>query len=244
MNDSSELVYGLSLARQILSDLRGEVLPNVALKFLNRGEEFLDVSKLLPGRQFFAFCFCEAPDLLSQWRTYADRGGGYAIGFDKQKISHFVAEKRLSLFPMEYGPGTNSKLLSDDIRALVHAFDTCNQKWPGAEKVLLSAAVEALKISLIFRLFWLKHPGFAEEKEWRILAEPGDLSKVRFRQGQGTLVPYIELDLPSSDKMPIQEITHGPSSHPLLAAQALEWLLKENGLPNVEVHGSVIPLRA
>ena len=34
--------------------------------------------------QFHSFvsCFCQSGNLLSQWRAYADKGGGYCIGFD------------------------------------------------------------------------------------------------------------------------------------------------------------------
>ena len=249
LNDSSELLYGRSQARQILRRSRGGYFSTVIGEFLSRGENFLDMSTLVPDRQFYVFCFCEKPDLLSQWRSYADRGGGCAIGFDTSALTRAVLKQKLSLYPVDYGPGMNSKLLTDDITALTRALDVCTQKWPGNEEVLISAACEHLKLALIFRVFWLKHPGFAEEQEWRILAEfaSRDLSAVRFRQGNTTLVPYVELNLSPPDqgeKLPICEIIHGPSMHPTLAAQALDWLLKSNGFADVTLSGSVIPLRA
>jgi hypothetical protein len=203
----------------------------------------------MPDRQFYVFCFCEKPDLLSQWRAYADRGGGCAIGFDMRTLTRAVVGQKLSLFPVDYGPGMNSKLMADDIAALTRALDNCARKWPGNEEVLMPAAREHLKLALIFRVFWLKDPGFHEEQEWRILAEfaSNDLTAVRFRQGYTTLVPYVELNLSAidqSEKLPICEIVHGPSMHPTLAAQALDWVLKSNGFANVTVSASAIPLRA
>ena len=49
--------------------------------FLKKAHAFLDMSTVLPNKNFYAFCFCKHPDLLSQWRGYS-AGGGYAIGFD------------------------------------------------------------------------------------------------------------------------------------------------------------------
>src|SRR5207247_6603227 len=34
----------------------------------------------------YVVCFCEADDLLSQWRGYGDRGGGFSIGFNPSAV--------------------------------------------------------------------------------------------------------------------------------------------------------------
>jgi Protein of unknown function (DUF2971) len=248
MNDSSELDYGMSMTRSHLRCLSAEGMPGVVREFLGRGERMLDLPVLLPDRQFYAFCFCQDPDLLSQWRAYADRGGGYAIGFDTDDLTNAVIKGRLSLFPVEYGPGSNWELLVHDIGALCDALTRCVGLWPDDETILLSAACDDLRLALIFRIFWSKHPGFCEEKEWRILAsyDSNDQPRIRFRQGQATLVPYVELDLSypgGPDRLPICEVVHGPTAHPKLASQALDWLFKKHGFRVPEIRGSSIPLR-
>lgn len=247
LNDSSELSYGLSLARALLDAIEN---PNELVKeFLRRGHELLDLDVLVPGRQFYACCFCEDPDILSQWRAYTDRGGGYAIGFDMEDLTRAGVKPNLSLFPVDYGTGVNEELLAHDIKVLCEALLQCAQQSPGNDDVLVSAACEDLKLAFIFRLFWLKHPGFAEEKEWRILAnfDSADVTRLKFRQGQTTFLPYVELE-PSAfgdsfAKLPIREVVHGPTAHPQLAAQALDALFKKNGFTAPKIWGSTIPLR-
>jgi hypothetical protein len=85
LNDSSELDYGLSVARKRLRSMAGGT--DLVREFLRRADLLLDLPGLLPGRNFYACCFCEDPDLLSQWRAYADRGGGYAIDFATEDLT-------------------------------------------------------------------------------------------------------------------------------------------------------------
>jgi len=248
LNDSSELAYGLSVAREQISALARR--SDLITEFLRRGELLLDWATLLPNRQFYACCFCEDSDLLSQWRCYADRGGGYAIGFDIEDLARAGLKKHLSLFPVEYGSGPHSRLLTHDLEAACDALEHCSQQSPGNEEQLLSAASEELKLTLIYRVLSLKHPGFKEEREWRILANfhPTDPSRLRFRPGQTTVVPYIELGISdlgvSSAKLPIREVVHGPSAHPQLASQSLASLFEKQGFDIPAIRSSTIPLRA
>lgn len=249
LNDSSEFAYGLSRARWYLDDMAERRSPGVVSEFLRWGERLLDLSALLPDRHFYAFCFCEKPDLLSQWRAYADRGGGYALGIDTEDIGRAIVKQNLSFFPVEYGSGQNAELLGHDIEALCGALSRCAEQWPGHDETLVSAACEHLKLLFIFRLFWMKHPGFAEEREWRIFANfnTGDLSRVHFRPTHGTLVPYVELDLSypgGPEKLPIREVVHGPNAHPKLASQSLDWIFRKYGFPAPKISGSTIPLRS
>jgi hypothetical protein len=150
---------------------------------------------------------------------------------------------------VEYGDGgPDSELLAHDIDALCHALKRCAQQSPGNEDALISAACEDLKLTVIFRLFSLKHPGFREEREWRILAnfDSTDLSRVQFRQGQTTLIPYVELGLSGSggsERLPIREVVHGPTAHRELALQSLNSLFEKQGFDPPKIWGSTIPTR-
>jgi hypothetical protein len=247
LNDSSELLYGLSVAREHMSAVVAK--SDIVREFLRRAEQLLDLSVLTPGRQFYACCFCENPNLLSQWRAYADRGGGYAIGFDTEDLGRAAVKTHLSLFPMDYGTGGNSEKLAEDIGAVCQALERCAKQSPGNDEKLISAALDELKLALIFRIFWLKHPDFKEEQEWRILANflSTDLSRVSFREGQTTPVPYVELGLAdfgeSLKTFPIREVVHGPNAHPQLASQSLESLFKKHGFDPPKIWGSQIPIR-
>jgi hypothetical protein len=248
LNDSSEISYGFSRARNHLRALREKRSTEPLITFLSRAEDLLNLSVLIPGRQFYALCFCERPDLLSQWRAYADRGGGYAIGFDTEDLTTAVIKLSLSLFQVEYGTGKNWQLLVQDIDSLCCALTRCIERWPADEEMLISATLDDFKLALIFRLFWMKHPGFSEEKEWRILAnfDSAHASRVCLRPSRTTLVPYVELNLSvpgGQDKLPIREVVQGPTAHPELARLAVDWLFRKHGFQAPEIRGSTIPLR-
>src|SRR5580704_14459526 len=76
LNDSSELDYGLTAAREKLRAVLNR--SSAVSELLRRTDRLLKLPILLPDRNFYACCFCEESNLLSQWRAYADRGGGYA----------------------------------------------------------------------------------------------------------------------------------------------------------------------
>ena len=79
VNDSSELVYGRQLARDIIGMDYKAYNHVIIKKMLETLLEHID-SEALQTQSFIA-CFCEVPDLLSQWRGYSGKGTGYAIHF-------------------------------------------------------------------------------------------------------------------------------------------------------------------
>src|ERR1022692_1175115 len=73
LNDSTELQYGEHIVRKLLLDSIDDlVVQNQVAKTLDKLSD-----DLIP----FVTCFCTKPNLLSMWREYAYRGGGYCLGF-------------------------------------------------------------------------------------------------------------------------------------------------------------------
>jgi hypothetical protein len=57
----------------------------------------------------------------------------------------------------------------------------------------------------------LKHDGFKEEKEWRLVGmQPEGSPNWRVRAGRTTLIPYVELCFADHPEL-IKEVVHGPS---------------------------------
>ena len=50
-------------------------------------EEFMEKLDSRGQRSIYISCFSKNPDLLSQWRAYAEDGTGVSIGFDLNKLS-------------------------------------------------------------------------------------------------------------------------------------------------------------
>jgi hypothetical protein len=111
LNDSSELLYGFTLARDVFKSMLADKNSKSVIDFLKQGLGLLDVSALLPNRDYYTFCLCQRPDLLSQWRAYAASGGGYAIGFEMHDLALAASRQGFGLFPVEYGLGENTTVL-------------------------------------------------------------------------------------------------------------------------------------
>jgi hypothetical protein len=246
LNDSSEFAHGIEVARECINTVAKSVSCEATERLLQLAPSLLDLSALTQGREFFACCFCENPDLLSQWRGYADFVGGYAIGLDVNEMRKSVIAQQAALFPLDYGFNGNQELLRSDLELLSDALASCVEQSPEHIEKFVSAALEELELLLQFRVFSLKHPGFAEEREWRVLANfaTNDLQNVRFRQGRHTLIPYVALQLGPDGKLPISHVVHGPAANPQLASRSIELLLETYGFSGVSVSGSSIPLRA
>ncbi len=103
-NDRSEVSYALDiiaeathkyLVRYLKQSGDDEALAIIVENF--DAEEFfkniLSESNLI----YYAVCFSREPDLLSQWRGYANDGNGVAIGFDERMFSGFLGSKDISL---------------------------------------------------------------------------------------------------------------------------------------------------
>ncbi len=99
---------------------------------------------------------------------------------------------------------------------------------------------------------YMKHPAFAEEREWRIVYvrndDPSPLDMTH-RSSRGLLVPFVELELPSAvgatpKRMPIATINCGPSPDPVLKQDGARSFVRSLGAyADVKIDGSEAPLR-
>jgi hypothetical protein len=93
----------------------------------------------------------------------------------------------------------------------------------------------------------LKHPSFAEEREWRlILHDRTNAPGLMFRAGRSILIPYREFKLTSSPRpqLTFAEGYVGPTPHMALAISAVEDLLVSNGVAHGSISASRAPYRA
>jgi len=88
----------------------------------------------------------------------------------------------------------------------------------------------------------IKHDGFAEEKEKRLIAglSPPDAHLINFQNAGHFPVSYVEYELRPED---VRAVMVGPSEKQDLASSALRLFLDNNQLSHVEVLQSRIPFR-
>lgn len=197
-------------------------------------------------------CFCEAGDLLSQWRGY---GGtlGYAIGFDSSNLAGIVRNEFIPLSPVCYLGSETSKRQEATSTEVRNTVKTHWNTWldsaegPDVDMTRVLMNFTALEMAMSAQI---KAGAFREEQEWRIadVQQIGE-EAIKFRQGTLGITPYLELLKDSTrgapNLLPIKAITVGPGPAAATRITAVRLLLQEAGYDpdQIEVEGSKIPFR-
>ncbi|WP_162348436.1 DUF2971 domain-containing protein [Pseudoxanthomonas gei] len=208
------------------------------------------------------FCLSEDGDLLSQWRGYANDGRGASIGFDSDYLRQLSGkfrernERGFTLNKLVYDRDGQQEIAAEHfakIKALLElgAFrsEIGTILLPTSEgdkeriKKATSDGTFAI-LSLMLRMFEIKSPAFAEEKEWRLVSfstKSGEESGTRFNAGVDKIVPYFEVKLEDLGIDSISSIVLGPKHQTPL--HVVERLLLANGFKNAAVSRSAATYR-
>lgn len=206
------------------------------------------------------FCMSEKPDLLSQWRGYADDGYGFSIGFNKAYLEELrqsfkIGDSTFRLLKVLYRQEDHDAALKptyEKIKELIDAgglrfpqFGLIN--WPGELEVQKKTdehkkslhKLWAHSAGIVFgEAHKLKSDAFAEEAEWRLvsllLGEVDD--EALFRPVRDRLVPYREFDLKVLPTRAISEVYVGPKN--ITPVSVIVKFLRLNGFIDVAVKRS------
>jgi len=261
LNDVTEISYTHGLVGELVEELQKEVKPYAKEKstyevahsmysgFLQRLR--YDTMRIKPNPDVYVVCFCEDDDLLSQWRGYGNRGSGYAIGFDTERLVHpsHAFKLRKVLYHIEEQKQILNKILSA-VRDSLFSRLTEVMSFDSAESLAEEYAVifenEVARYATFF-----KHKKFQEEKEWRLIYSPTEnvySNQIKFRSGRFGIVPYTEIGLPDGKNndhgglLPIVSVRIGPTAQPVLERKALD-MLAGGKYPDIEILKSDVPLR-
>lgn len=274
LNDAREVTFGQALlARQMrlkaeqlrLAGVEGEQISprsiaQTAAEGVARRLETLDpFADDLP--RIFVACFCESSDLLSQWNLYGQ--DGYAVGFKSSglRLAEFATFEVPAGQTSSYVNNTTAielhKILYvDEVSENIIDEQMVQRILPPPNSVEYSG-MPASEWRAFLELAKLKHSGFRQEQEWRLiyvarrdgltLAYQGmpevniPLSpEVGYRSGRASLVPYIELQVDQGDAF--AEVIVGPGLNQSMRIEALKRFCSDNQL-NVSVVGSRIAFR-
>jgi hypothetical protein len=238
LNDWQEFFHGrnvfLGQARRRRSKTEGEDYErwhDVIARLKRRGP------KDRPHPFVCSFSIARKGDDLSQWRAYCPNGG-YAIGFDREKLKAIATYSRFELHECCY----DKRSFRYDTKEL---FDEDLGLPPGSAGAAVKMAYMAAR--------W-KHRSFSDEKEWRLISSRYMTRvKPRFRVRGNLLVPYIPVSLEDQDLWTDVQIVMGPCSRENedLRVESVTMLLEsqveQGNLPSTctkNVRPSTIPYRA
>lgn len=212
MNDSMEMDWGLSVLNESLEEHK-------AFIGLDNYRKLTDSISLIKNQtRFLISCFSKNKDILSQWRSYADDGTGFSIGFSKEnlmtvmkKFGSVVYDRHLQLDIFK------DKILKD------------SNIWRQAGSTHSLKYARRIATHLLILSCFMKNPAFAEEKEVRFVhGIIYDASKEAFRidvpklssvespqigfcMRGGLVAPHLDISFPSKDDF-ISEIVFGPKN--------------------------------
>ena len=241
LNDAQEVIYAQD---ELASRLR--VVENPAIdathiahsdaarfgEVFDRYREYVLSELGSPRFPVYVACFCESGDQLSQWRGYGS-DHGYAIEVDAADLRSAAQECGGTvggLVRVRYGPDAASEVIEAAVQKVRE--DT------NLGHVGVHAHYMALRLTTM--LAGVKHPGFSEEREWRLIigSEMID-SKIMLRTSLVAVVPYVEINLPSTT---IRSVRVGPGRNTDVRVRGVERLLERVG-SKVQVLSSELPLR-
>lgn len=205
------------------------------------------------------FCLSEKPDLLSQWRGYADDGQGFSIGFSKgylEKLPGVIGSNKQSfkLKKVLYNTSEHEDALRPAFEKIKNIVESGKLKFPMRSLLSDTSDEEFSKRKeeylLSFKMLWLeaattlscaytlKNPAFSEEIEWRLLSymlrDSGD--SALFRAASNRLIPYREFSLEALPEKSISEVYIGPKN--ITPTYIVEKFLALNGFQDVSVKRS------
>ena len=277
MNDAAEILYGyrvLYLTLETWLKERNPALDSVSRGLANAfirhfGHDALERNIVTP---VYLTCFCEEPNLLSQWRAYGSSGGyniglqvpmeGIVYGIKPEPVVYtancvkveYDAEKQrdrvLALLDFLF-PILDEQVVTDAIRSIEPSLP-----------LGLSGLQDSIQEILVEEAMGFKNPAFAVEKEWRFIVrsrrhmkqgnDNGDHMNlpIHFRTARGQLVPFIKLKpyeaptpiVGNGKRLPIASVMCGPVGDRISAGLAVRWLLDGRGFRDVRVEHSEIPL--
>ena len=171
----------------------------------------------LNRQTFYAFSLSEHADSLSMWRSYGNNGQGVAIGFDVDELSKAVSRfDYCDFLKMIYKTETDfvDAFTDDDLQLAYDAIEAeedgrCSIAYPDYE-------------FLHDKYRNIKNIYYSEEKEWRLIFEDRLCDRKEFREKNGLIVPYYEIELPLNA---IRYFVIGPCADRELSKSSLDSML-------------------
>jgi hypothetical protein len=263
MNDFSEVHYGFAVIRQALEAEEGRrLLVEYDQLFDGLSTQLLEAFPLLESwlrAGTYLTCLSEHEPFedgrgrLSMWRGYGGRTG-VALVINGAVMQLEATALSVVASPVFYGEsgstGAQFRSIAERVRVNAALFKRLDRDF------VFNAAFQMLA----FAVLCTKHPGFSEEREWRVIASPlfpptkRVISAVESVRGVPQRVLKIPLvDDPSVGLVGLQprdlfdQVIVGPCDHPEVTAEAFIQLLEDVGMSHeqaiVTVKIADIPLR-
>jgi hypothetical protein len=249
LNDSSELKYGVKRLAQAMGE-RLHTLKGKQAECATQFGEWIRHGFVL-NHHLFVACFTEKGNLLSQWRGYCTPGKGISVSFHAAELIEAAQDQQFRWAEVVYDYTRQTTLVNHLIDSLLaQAENFAEPERKRNPRQPFHGLFEQWDDRVLSLAASLKDECFQEEREWRVISQPikklND-ERLRFREGDITLTPYINFGLPrnANDGLSFDTVFVGPTSERNLAMKALGSFFTRNGCnAKSGIRNSLIPLRS
>jgi hypothetical protein len=192
---------------------------------------------LIKKTPIYAASFSEQGDMLSQWRAYCPDGSGFSLGFEYDFLRQRIEKQKFRIVRCVYDEAVQRKAIGDLIAFAGHL----------VKDDVVETAIKALLNALIAIAPAMKHPSFAEEKEWRIVSSQVKTVDPQFgvRPGKSMAVPYFKFALEDeAESLLLSDVIVGPTPHMELSIMSAENALLVAKATCRVVKRSLVPYRS
>lgn len=265
MNDHSEVQHGHRLVQKCFLDSDGtlhrqfltafdEISPGVASEAFDLYDQHFNNNVF----RTYVACLSEhyrdedVTGRLSMWRAYNQGTTGVAIVLDKSPLFSNAAFVGFFASPVAY-------LKDHEVqRYLNRVIQSANEQREFLRQLPRETIRRSIFTLLMFSAICIKHHGFEEEREWRVIYLPGLFPSENLKQSSVTIggIPQITFKLPLADipekslvgiEIPqfVDSIIIGPTRFPYPIFEVLADALTKAGVaePGNRIRTSNIPLR-
>lgn len=270
LNDAKEMLLTSELAIEVLDELASR--RSMPKRDRAICQDLLSYADWLETPQeMYAFSLSERADALSQWRAYGQPGSSYALGFSTKLLRTAAKSNGLELCKCIYDTRTQRQLVHGLIMTVVHLLRPFGGQndvsiTPVDDKRRTGSRVRSdgyaiqftgpnasaqfniyMDFVLLLRRLgqYLKHPDFADEREWRlVLTTPEPSHAVQFGGKSSLLAPFVEIPCaPARADFGVRRVLIGPTPHSRLEWGAVHRLIAASSHPACTVENSRVPFR-
>jgi hypothetical protein len=243
LNDSSEPEYAFDVLKDSLNEIvRSLEHASIAARWLSGVWDYVEDEYKKHGPHVYVSCFCEDGDLLSQWRGYGSQCAGYALGFSGPGLRKLlIPGEGQFMMKIVYDKQKQRDEAKHVLKQIVSIANEVETSLPDTEAASIGGLLRSAIFAEVIRLrAKFKMKAFEREEEWRIVQFMPSASDVKFRANAEVIKPYLELD---PGKLPIDQVTIGPTRDKGLSSQSLNLLFTNCGYSNLCLEKSGVPYR-
>ena len=255
LNDPSEYGYGKDVSRNLLREIEDELEIDESARLSNLMysdgmrqffTQFEKDTSSIPTAIYdsipYVISFSLESDSLPMWTSYGKNGSGIAIGINREALEKHLKSlgdnQPFTIRNCHYDFESNEWL--EIKNSIKYQYELILQIANGGEE----NEVYVKQIDIIRLLNnqlspFIKHEGYRHEQE--VKCKVYKAKEIKFRESQGSLVPYVEVDIPIDC---VEEIVIGPTADAERMQISLEILMRSRHIGgNIEIIQSKIPYR-